>query len=64
MKKRIVLFAVILACLLSISAFAAATSITGEEAANHLYDLGLLAGKGTNADGSVNFDLGGSLTRA
>ncbi len=35
-----------------------------ESAANALHSLGLLAGKGTNADGSVNFDLGASLTRA
>ncbi|MBQ8837254.1 MAG: exo-alpha-sialidase [Clostridia bacterium] len=64
MKKRIILFAVVFAVLMSVTAFGAAANITGEEAANYLYDLGLLAGKGTNADGSVNFDVGGSLTRA
>lgn len=31
--------------------------------AEKLYTLGLLAGKGNNADGSVNFDIDGSLTR-
>lgn len=37
---------------------------TGADEALALNSLGLLAGKGTNADGSINFDLGGSLTRA
>ncbi len=62
MKKLTVLFAVLLSFLLCLSAFAA--SPTGEDAANALHDLGLLAGKGTNADGSINFDTDGSLTRA
>ncbi|MBQ4150482.1 MAG: S-layer homology domain-containing protein [Clostridia bacterium] len=39
-------------------------ALSENEAANALYALGLLAGKGTNADGSVNFDNSGSLTRA
>ncbi|MBE6679959.1 MAG: exo-alpha-sialidase [Ruminococcaceae bacterium] len=42
----------------------AANSVTGQSAAEALHDLGLLAGKGTNSDGSVNFDTEGSLTRA
>ncbi len=42
----------------------AATSDTRSDAAESLYALGLLAGKGNNADGSVRFDLEGSLTRA
>ncbi|MBQ6893504.1 MAG: S-layer homology domain-containing protein, partial [Clostridia bacterium] len=61
MKKRIILFAAVFALLLCMSAFAAPTA---EDAANCLYDLGLLQGKGTNPNGSVNFDIGGSLTRA
>ena len=36
----------------------------GEREAKALNALGLLAGKGTNADGSINFDVRGSLTRA
>lgn len=39
-------------------------AIAPEEAAKALNALGLLAGKGTNADGSINFDVDGSLTRA
>ena len=39
-------------------------AIPAEEAAKALNALGLLAGKGTNADGSINFDVDGSLTRA
>ena len=64
MKKRIILFAVVFAVMLSVTAFGAAANISGEDAATNLYDLGLLQGKGTNADGSVNFDINGSLTRA
>ncbi len=42
----------------------AANAKTGQSAAEALHELGLLAGKGTNSDGSVNFDTAGSLTRA
>ena len=42
----------------------AAKTATGEKEAKALNALGLLAGKGTNADGSINFDVDGSLTRA
>ena len=35
-----------------------------QQAAEKLHSLGLLAGVGSNADGSVNFDVNGSLTRA
>ena len=42
----------------------ATKTISGNEAAKALNALGLLAGKGTNADGSINFDVDGSLTRA
>ena len=36
----------------------------GQTAAENLHTLGLLAGVGNTADGSVNFDVNGSLTRA
>ena len=39
-------------------------AVTPENAASALHELGLLAGVGTKADGSINFDEGGSLTRA
>ena len=42
----------------------AAPKSEGQTAAENLHALGLLAGVGTNADGSVNFDVNGSLTRA
>ncbi len=42
----------------------AAKAAVGEREAQALNALGLLAGKGTNADGSINFDVDGSLTRA
>ena len=47
-----------------ISAAPDATTVTAAEAADALHALGLLAGVGTNADGSVNFNSDGSLTRA
>ncbi|MBE6679240.1 MAG: hypothetical protein E7598_01810 [Ruminococcaceae bacterium] len=64
MTKRIV--SLLLAVSLAFAAVPAvfAADSTGADAANALHSLGLLAGKGTNADGSVNFDLDGSLTRA
>ncbi len=64
MTKRIVslLLAVVFTVMAVPTAFAAEQN--GAEAANALHSLGLLAGKGTNADGSVNFDLDSSLTRA
>lgn len=42
----------------------AAPKSEGQTAAEKLHTLGLLAGVGNNADGSVNFDVNGSLTRA
>ena len=44
--------------------FAAEPTNDGQAAAEKLHALGLLAGIGKNADGSVNFDVGGKLTRA
>jgi len=42
----------------------AAEPLDGQTAAENLHALGLLAGVGKNADGSVNFDVNGNLTRA
>ena len=62
MKK---LLCLLFACLLLVTAaplsFAAES---GQSAAENLHALGLLAGVGKNADGSVNFDVDGKLTRA
>ena len=67
MKKAVKLLSLILAVAMmmtsAITVFAA-DNTTGADAANALHALGLLAGVGNNADGSVNFDLDGSLTRA
>ncbi len=66
MKSIFKVFAVLLvtvAVLLPFSVSAAET-VTPQTAAEALHELGLLAGKGTNADGSINFDLNGKLTRA
>lgn len=63
-KKIVSLLLAVMLAFSAVPAAFAADAETGADAANALYSLGLLAGKGTNADGSVNFDLGGSLTRA
>ncbi len=76
--KRIICFVLAAVILLTTTAFAAgdilliapnpnaakAETVTADEAANALHALGLLAGVGNNADGSVNFATEGSLTRA
>ncbi|MBQ8837335.1 MAG: family 43 glycosylhydrolase [Clostridia bacterium] len=67
MKKTLRFASLLLAAIMLFACVpfvSAAEDIAGAEAAEALHSLGLLAGKGTNADGSVNFDLGGSLTRA
>ncbi|MBQ9133210.1 MAG: family 43 glycosylhydrolase [Clostridia bacterium] len=64
MKK---ILALLLAAVLLFSVIpltSAAESTMEQQAAENLHALGLLAGVGTNADGSVNFDVNGSLTRA
>ena len=61
--KLLATFAALLAFLGSITS-CGAEIVTADTAAKALHELGLLAGKGTNADGSVNFDTDGSLTRA
>ncbi|MBQ4151126.1 MAG: family 43 glycosylhydrolase [Clostridia bacterium] len=62
--KRLIAFLLVLTMLAVAVPAYAADDAKAAEAANALHSLGLLAGKGTNADGSINFDLGGSLTRA
>ncbi len=63
MKK---IFSLLLALLMLTAAmpFVSAAELDGQTAAENLHALGLLAGVGKNADGSVNFDVGGKLTRA
>ena len=67
MKKTVRFTSLLLAMVMlfaSVPFAFAAENVTASKAAEALHSLGLLAGKGTNADGSVNFDLDGSLTRA
>ncbi len=64
--KRFLAFLLTAVMLLSAIPFAFAAEPTndGQAAAEKLHALGLLAGVGKNADGTVNFDVGGKLTRA
>ncbi len=64
--KRILAFllALLMLCTTAPIAFAAEPTSDGQAAAEKLHALGLLAGVGKNADGSVNFDVNGKLTRA
>ena len=64
MKKCSVFFALLLAFLMILPAACAEPTVSANDAANALHELGLLAGVGTNKDGSINFDIDGSLTRA
>ncbi len=63
MKK---IFSLLLALLMLTAAMPviSAAELDGQTAAENLHALGLLAGVGKNADGSVNFDVNGKLTRA
>ena len=61
MKK---LASLLLVCLFASMAVFAVNARDGQEAAENLNGLGLLAGVGKNADGSINFDVNGNLTRA
>lgn len=65
MKKLLLyIFVTILAVsVFAFSASAATCSLTDTEASEALHELGLLQGVGTNADGSVNFNLKWKLTR-
>ena len=64
MKKR--LLALALSLLLALSLIPAALAATGEanQAARELYEMGLFQGTGTNADGTPNFALDRTMTRA
>ena len=65
MTKPTSVFSVLLALLTVLFALSiTAGATTPDSAANSLHELGLLAGVGTNSDGTVNFDIDGSLTRA
>lgn len=65
MKKR--LFALLLALVMVCGLMPAAVAVSDDDAtkaAQALYDLGLFQGTGANADGTPNFDLGRTPTRA
>jgi len=64
--KRIfaLLLVTLMVCTAAVSVAAAEPTSDGQAAAEKLHALGLLAGVGKNADGSVNFDVNGNLTRA
>ncbi len=67
MKKRIISFVLVMTLLLGLSLGAFAAEDQAEnpalDAAETLYALGLMKGKGNNPDGSVNFDLEAKLSR-
>ena len=63
MRKILSLFLTVL-LMLSLVPTVFAASSEAIDAANALYQLGLFAGVGTNADGSPNFDLDRTMTRA
>ena len=63
-RFSLVMLLVLLVAVCSVSVSAATSGIDAATAADALHTLGLLRGVGTNADGSVNFDINGSLTRA
>lgn len=62
--KRFVSLAISLALVLSFAPVAFAASNEATQAAQSLYDLGLFQGTGNNADGTPNFDLDRTPTRA
>ena len=62
--KRVLSLVIVLLMLLSVPVTTNATGITGSDAAQRLYNLGLFLGVGVNADGSRNFDLNRPATRA
>ena len=64
--KKLILHIFVIIFAVSVFAFsvsAATCSLTDKEASEALHELGLLQGVGTNADGSVNFNLKWKLTR-
>jgi len=62
--RRILCLTLVAIMLLALPMSVSAAEIDGQAAAEKLHALGLLAGVGTNADGSVNFDTAGNLNRA
>lgn len=64
MKKIICLILMALVFLSVLPLAVSAENSSAQEAAEKLHMLGLLAGVGKNADGSVNFDIDSSLNRA
>lgn len=63
MKKAISLL-LTLVMMLSLVPAAFAASDEATQAANHLHDLGLFEGVGTRDDGTINYDLDRTMTRA
>lgn len=64
MKKQLLAGALSLALLVGLVPAAGADSTQqAQQAAEHLYCLGLLDGAGTGSDGMPNFNLGGTMTR-
>ena len=61
-KLTTLLLALVMA--LSLAPAALAASNEAMQAANSLHELGLFNGVGTNADGSINYDLDRTMTRA
>jgi len=63
MKKRLLSLLLVLVMIFLLCPATAATGHSAEDAANRLYQLGLMKGVGENPDGTQNFDLEGNLTR-
>ena len=64
MKKRFLCVFLTLCMLFTLSAVALAADTDAQDAARSLYELGLFKGVGTNDDGTPNFDLDRTPTRA
>ena len=64
MKKILAILLVTIMLFSALPLSAAEPSLSGQDAAERLHMLGLLAGVGKNKDGTVNFDVNGKLTRA
>ena len=64
MKKRMICVLLTLCMLFTLSAVALAADADAESAAQSLYELGLFKGVGTGEDGTPNFDLDRTPTRA
>ena len=64
MKKKVLFLAMICALCLALATPSLAASNKAAEAAAELNSLGLMTGVGTNADGTIDFDLDRAPTRA